>query len=85
MRTYHIMTVLINHRRDTAKEVQEQLTKHGCSIKVRLGLHEVDSECAEDGLVVLQLTGEEKEMEALKVGLNALDGVKASLTHMKSD
>ena len=85
MRTYHIMTVLINHRRDTAKEVQKQLTKHGCSIKVRLGLHEADVECAEDGLLVLQLTGEVKEMEALSEGLNELDGVKANLTHMYSE
>ncbi|MBI9009054.1 MAG: hypothetical protein JEZ05_03405 [Tenericutes bacterium] len=79
MSRYNIMTVLIEHRRDTAEKVQALLTKYGCNIKVRLGLHEAVSVCAEDGLMVLQLVGDQGDIEALLDKLNALDGVQAKL------
>ena len=79
MSHYNIMTILISHRSDSAKLVQKTLTKYGCNIKVRIGLHETSEVCAEDGLVVLQLTGEPDEIEALQKELNALDGIKTDL------
>ena len=79
MSHYNIMTILISHRSDSAKLVQETLTKYGCNIKVRLGLHETSQVCAEDGLIVLQLTGEHDEIKAMEKALNALDGVRTNL------
>jgi hypothetical protein len=74
------MTILIEHRRDTAEKMQVLLTQYGCNIKVRLGLREAVSVCAEDGLVVLQLVGDQPDIEALLEKLNKLDGVQARLT-----
>jgi len=73
------MTVLISHRKDSAKEVQECLTKYGCNIKMRLGLHEASTVCAEDGLILLQLTGEQKDINSLEKGLNEIEGVKTKM------
>lgn len=85
MSYYNIMTVLVNHRRDTAKDVQSLLTEYGCNIKVRLGLHEAVNVCAEDGLLVLQLIGEKEKIQELLEKLNALDGVQAKLTTFHGD
>jgi metal-responsive CopG/Arc/MetJ family transcriptional regulator len=79
MSKYNIMTVLVEHRHDTAKKMQELLTEYGCNIKLRLGLHEVDKVCAEDGLLVLQLVGDTSDINTLLEKLNALDGVQAKL------
>ena len=85
MACYNLMAVLVNHRSKTANEVQETLTKHGCIIKMRLGLHEADNACSEEGLIILQLGGEESERENLKKELNSIQGVKAKSLEICSD
>jgi hypothetical protein len=71
------MAVLLARRVDSATEVQRILTKHGCMIRMRLGLHETSKDyCAEDGLILLQLCGEPQEYAALEADLSALDGVR---------
>ncbi|MCX7748104.1 MAG: hypothetical protein N2645_14650 [Clostridia bacterium] len=77
MSCYNVMAVLINHRTKKAIGVQEVLTKHGCIIKMRLGLHETGDFCSEGGLVILQLCGTGEQIAALEADLNAIDGVKA--------
>jgi hypothetical protein len=53
-----VMAVLRNKRVESALEGQKVLTKHGCLIRVRLGLHETSKAyCAEDGLILLHLCG----------------------------
>ncbi len=75
---YTIMGVLVNQRSKKAPDVQEVLTKAGCIIKVRLGLHEAsDNACSEEGLILLQLTGSREENQQLQNDLNAIPGVKA--------
>ena len=70
------MIVKIGARSHQAPKVQECLTKYGCNIKIRLGLHETSPEyCAEDGLVILELTGKKEENEQLKKELESLEGV----------
>lgn len=78
MACHNIMAVLINHRTSKAPKVQEVLTKHGCKIKMRLGLHETDNVCSEEGLVILQLDGSSEEIKELENDLNGMEGVKAS-------
>ena len=41
--TYKLMLIKIDHRSTEAVKVQSVLTKYGCNIKVRLGLHEVSN------------------------------------------
>lgn len=84
MACYNIMAVLINHRTQKAVNVQEVLTKHGCAIKVRLGLHEAGNVCSDEGLVILQLVGEKEEIDALEKELNSLDGVTAKTIELCS-
>lgn len=78
----NIMVVKIGERRQESPKVQEVLSKFGCSIKTRLGLHETQTVCSEEGVLVLQLTGEREEMQALEAALNDLSSVRAKLVMM---
>lgn len=75
----NIMVVRIGARRDISPRVQEVLSSFGCSIKLRLGLHETENVCSEEGVLILQLAGERDEMARLETALNALPGVRAQL------
>ena len=41
MSCYYLIGVRMNNRIENAVKFQEVLTKNGCKIKTRLGLHEV--------------------------------------------
>ncbi|HHY03801.1 MAG TPA: ribose-5-phosphate isomerase A [Thermoanaerobacterales bacterium] len=84
MACYNIMAVLVNHRSKNASDVQETLTKHGCNIKMRLGLHEAENVCSEEGLIILQLS-DEKEAKVLEKELNEIPGVNAKTIELCSD
>ena len=72
-----ILGVLITDRQKEAGKVQSVLTKYGCSIKTRLGLHEVtDDLCSTSGLLLLELTGDVSEMGKLENELVAIDGAQ---------
>ena len=77
MSCYNFMAVLINHRSKMAPKVQEILTNHGCAIKMRLGLHEVSDVCSEEGVILMQVCGEDDQIKTLQSDLNDLPGVKA--------
>jgi len=85
MSKFQIMTILVNHRKSEAERLQQLLTEFGCNIKMRLGLHETKDICAEDGLIILQMDGDEKDIHQLKDGLEHIDGVKVQLITMTSD
>jgi hypothetical protein len=71
-----IMAITIDPRSAHAPQVQTVLTKHGCSIKTRLGLHEVtEDSCSERGLILLQLCAESDEIENLEKELKDVHGV----------
>jgi len=76
-KTTRILGIAINDRQKEAGKVQELLTKYGCSIKTRLGLHEVtDKHCSTSGLVLLELTGEVSEMDKLEEALKKIEGTE---------
>ncbi|MGI6706657.1 MAG: hypothetical protein ACOX6S_10610 [Clostridia bacterium] len=78
MSCYYIIGVRMDNRVDNAVKLQEVLTKNGCKIKARLGLHEVsDDECANDGIIVLQPYGTKEDVEDLVKDLNSLEGITA--------
>lgn len=73
-----ILAIQINGRSNKAPHVQEILTKYGCNIRTRVGFHETsDDNCSMDGILILQLFGEEEKIRTMKEELNALDGIKA--------
>lgn len=78
---FTIMAIKIDPRVSTAPTVQEVLTKYGCIIQTRLGLHEASkTSCANSGLVILNLIHDEKEeINNLKEELNGINGVTAKL------
>ncbi len=61
-----VMAVLVDKRMKDAARVQEALTKNGCIINIRLGLHEIRNVCADEGLILLYLCGSKKDMGVLK-------------------
>jgi hypothetical protein len=80
--TYEIMVVKIGKRRENSPKFQEVISQFGCSIKVRLGLHETGDVCADEGLVILQLCGEKEEMQKLMEALNKMENIKAKLVDL---
>jgi metal-responsive CopG/Arc/MetJ family transcriptional regulator len=75
----NVMGVSIDLRTAHAPLVQDVLTKYGCVIKTRLGLHETDeNSCSEHGILLLQLKGSDEEIQNLQKELLAIDGVKVN-------
>jgi len=80
MSCYYLIGIRMDNRVGNAQKFQETLTKNGCKIRARLGLHDVSEDsCANDGLIVLQPCGDKAEVERLTADLNALPGVTARL------
>ena len=69
-----VVGIHIPNRFKHAGDVQKVLTEYGCSIKTRLGLHEVNNEfCAINGLLLLEMYGKETEMDEMVNKLIAID------------
>lgn len=77
---FTIMAIKIVPRDLSAPKVQEILTKYGCIIQTRLGLHEADkSMCSPSGLIILNLINEGDEIKKLKDELDLVEGVTAKM------
>lgn len=70
-----IMVIKLSKRKDDADNVQNVLTKYGCIIKMRLGLHEAEDACSDEGLILLQLVPDSKEIKAFMEELSVIYGV----------
>jgi hypothetical protein len=72
-----IMGIQVGNRENEALKVQELLTKNGCIIKTRLGLHESsEALCSITGLIILEfLPDKEDEIGALEKELSTLNTV----------
>ena len=76
MRKRIILGVQVTNRVKNAVQVQEILTKFGCNIKTRLGLHEVTAEiCSTIGLLILEMYGKSSEIMEMESRLKAVHGV----------
>ncbi|MGI6005471.1 MAG: hypothetical protein ACOX88_08700 [Christensenellales bacterium] len=86
MFSYYVIGVRMDNRVGNALRFQEALTKNGCKIRARLGLHEVSEDaCANDGLIVLQPCGEKEDIEQLVEDLNDLEGITAKLIDLNEN
>lgn len=57
-----IFGVHITHRVTEVPAVQAVLTKYGCSIRTRLGIHDVDeNSCSAGGLLLIDVIGPDGE------------------------
>ncbi len=77
-----VVLILVDKRTDAALKVQEVLTKNGCKIKTRLGVHETSS-CEEEGLIFLNIDSSKEEAEALITELNKIKRVRAKFVEMR--
>jgi hypothetical protein len=72
-----VLGIMITNRAENASQVQKVLTEFGCSIKTRLGLHEVNEKlCSTSGLLILELFGDEKASIELERQLKAIKGIQ---------
>lgn len=72
-----ILGINLKNRLHDAPEVQKLLTEYGCTIKTRLGLHEVDEKsCSSAGLLLLELVGEEARCRELIEKLSRFAGLE---------
>ncbi len=84
METITILGVYVKERSKNALAVQNLLTKYGCSIKTRIGLHEVSGDfCSNAGLIILELTGDKSEMENLENDLRTLEEIEIQKMEFK--
>lgn len=76
MKETWILGLHVTNRTKEVASVQSVLAKFGCSIKTRLGLHDLragqDASC---GLVLLELTGNTEEFYKLENELLKIDGL----------
>jgi hypothetical protein len=82
---HYIIGIHISNRVKNVPSVQTVLTEFGCHIKTRLGLHELsDSSCSPNGLLLVELLGENGKAEEFVNALKAIEGVdvqKMIFTH----
>lgn len=72
-----IMAIIQDNRVETAVKVQDVLTKYGCFIRVRLGLHDAAiSTCTNKGIILLQLCGEDVPINEIEKELEQIPDVK---------
>jgi len=75
-----LLVVLVGSRVRKALPVQEILTRYGCIVKTRLGIHDAGNNgCSDAGLIILELIPPGSRIKKLKKELDALPGVKARL------
>lgn len=71
------MAISQENRVETAVKVQDVLTRYGCSIRIRLGLHDAALDtCSTRGLILLQLCGEETPVRKMQAELEEIADVK---------
>ena len=68
MGCYYVIGLRVDHRRANAAGLQETLTRYGCNIRLRVGLHEAgEGRCSDDGVILLQVCGEQDEVDRIYV------------------
>lgn len=77
MKEIKILGIYVNRANDDTSQLQEILTRYGCSIRTRLGLHDTDEEYYDDrGLIILELFGDPEESVRLENELLGIDFVE---------
>lgn len=70
-----VLGILLRKRTITATAFQEILSRHGCNIKTRIGLHTAsDNICSPDGVILLDVIGDDADINKLEQDLRNVDG-----------
>lgn len=74
---HYIVGIHVTNRVKHIPSVQNVLTEFGCSIKTRIGLHETsDNTCSPNGLILIELIGDDNNLENFKSSLLKIEGVE---------
>lgn len=58
-----VIGIELKNRQNEAVVLQDILTHYGCSIKTRIGLHDVaENQCAAGGIILLDVISREEEL-----------------------
>ncbi len=72
-----ILGVLLRKRTRTSESFQEILSRHGCIIKTRIGIHQTSNNvCSPDGVILLDVVGSESDIQALENDIKSLEGAE---------
>jgi len=72
-----ILGVLLRKRTVTSPDFQKIISAHGCKIKTRIGIHNsTENVCLPEGVILLDVIGEEEGILALENDLKAIDGAE---------
>lgn len=76
MSELRVLGIHVKDRIAEAGQVQTVLTKYGCNIKTRIGLHEVDeNQCSKNGIILIELCGKPSEWDTIEAELKKIDGI----------
>jgi hypothetical protein len=77
MSEVRVFGVMLSNRIETATSFQEIISRYGCNIKTRIGLHTVtDNVCSPSGIILLELIGEDSDISSLYDEIAGLEGVQ---------
>jgi hypothetical protein len=72
-----VFGILLNQRNDMAPRFQEIVTRYGCNIKTRIGLHNVsENVCSASGIILLETIGKDLDIANLENDLRNLEGAE---------
>lgn len=72
----YVVALLVDNRLHDAPKLQEILTKHGCLIKTRIGIHEAGDKCSNQGLIILHMQSSQEEISNFENDIRSLEHVK---------
>jgi hypothetical protein len=74
---HHIFGIHVVNRPDNVPPVQAVLTKYGCNIRTRLGIHDAtEISCSPSGLILVDAFGDDATVDAFYKDLSQLSGVE---------
>jgi len=76
MEKHIIIGVHVTDRLKKVETVQKLFSDYGCHIKTRLGLHEVENACSPNGLILLEMYGDEFVCDELADKLTTIEGIE---------
>jgi len=72
-----IFGIKINNRQDDVSNCQRILTKYGCNIKTRIGLHNFQGDiCSEHGIILLEMCNNEKDNNSMWQEFEKMKNIK---------
>lgn len=78
-----IIVISVEKRQEISAKVQEVLTRFGCIIQTRLGLHNSSKDsCSSNGLIILECIDNKEEIEKLNDSLLKIEGIKVKIVNI---